>query len=243
MHKIKICIVLPCFKVKKQILSVYDNLKKLKIDKIIFVDDFCPQKSVKYLFSQIPNKEKNKIHCIYNRENTGVGGATLKGFNEAKKQGYDIVVKFDADNQHSIQDLVKIINRLKKRKIFYCKGYRPFLLNKNSYKNMPKIRIFGTLVLTYITRLITQNYQLKDVTNGLFGLKTIILNKLDTSNIKKNYFFEQDMIFHTCLNNIEIDQVKTNVIYSDEESSLSEFKIILPFIFYHFQNIFLKIFK
>ena len=46
--KKKICIVLPCFKVKNNILKVYKKLKKLKIDCLVFVDDNCPQRSVHY---------------------------------------------------------------------------------------------------------------------------------------------------------------------------------------------------
>ena len=60
---------------------------------------------------------------------------------------------------------------------------------------MPLIRIIGTNALTYISRLITLNFLLKDVTFGLFGMKSKLFNKLNKKYIKKNYFFEQDLIF------------------------------------------------
>ena len=53
---------------------------------------------------------------------------------------------------------------------------------------MPLIRIIGASSLTYISRLTTKNFTLKDVTNGLFGIKSNILNKIDLKNIKENYF-------------------------------------------------------
>ena len=46
---------------------------------------------------------------------------------------------------------------------------------------MPLIRILGANCLTYISRLTTRNFNLKDVTNGLFGLKSSVLK----INLKK----------------------------------------------------------
>ena len=61
-----ICIVLPCFKVKSKIHIVYKKLIKLSVNKLIFVDDCCPQESVKYLSSKISNinKKKNPIRIF-----------------------------------------------------------------------------------------------------------------------------------------------------------------------------------
>ena len=92
-------------------------------------------------------------------------------------------------------------------------------------------------MLTYITRLTTQNYKLRDVTNGLLGLKTKILKNIKSNKIKKNYFFEQDLLFHLCLNNVKIDQIETKVLYANEKSSLNEYKILIPFTIYHLKNI------
>ena len=110
-------------------------------------------------------------------------------------------------------------------------------IKKTIKTKMPLLRIFGAIILTFITRVITQNYKLKDVTNGLLGLKTKILKNMKTNKIKKNYFFEQDLIFHLCLKKIKIDQIETKVLYANEKSNLNIYKILIPFIFYHLQNI------
>ena len=104
MSKNKVCVILPCFKVKNQIYKVYKKLIEIKLDCLIFVDDNCPEKSVSYLKSKI--KKSKKIQFIFLKENLGVGGATLKGLKLACKQGYDIIIKFDSDNQHKISDLL-----------------------------------------------------------------------------------------------------------------------------------------
>ena len=105
---------------------------------------------------------------------------------------------------------------------------------------MPLIRIIGAISLTYISRFITKNSELKDVTNGLFGMKTKIFNTINLKNIKKNYFFEQDLIFRISLKNIKILQIKSEVTYGNEHSNLNELRSIIPFLFYHIQNFFYK---
>lgn len=105
---------------------------------------------------------------------------------------------------------------------------------------MPLIRILGTNALTFVSKLITLNFSLKDVTNGLFGMKSELFKKLNTKYIKKNYFFEQDLIFQICQKKIKIHQVKSEVLYQNETSSLKIVKIIIPFTIYHLQNLLRK---
>lgn len=172
------------------------------------------------------------------KKNSGVGGATLAGFQLGKKMGYDVLIKFDADNQHKVKDLVKLINILKKKNVEFCKGYRDLTLKKSIKRNMPMLRIFGANMLTYISRFITKNYELNDVTNGLFGMSSKILKKIDLKKIKKNYFFEQDLIFYLSQSRVKINQFNSEVIYEDENSSLNVLGSIIPFSFYHIQNFF-----
>ena len=203
-----------------------------------FIDDCCPENSVKYLKSKV--KKNKKVQFIF-LKNEGVGGATIKGFMKAHQQGYDIIIKFDADNQHKTIDLMKIIKKLRHEDVYFCKGYRNLSLKYSLKRKMPLLRIIGANGLTYISRLTTKNFQLKDVTNGLFGIKSNILKVINLKEIKKNYFFEQDLIFRISRKKIKIFQVNSEVIYDNENSSLNTLGSIIPFLIYHFQNFFTKI--
>ena len=189
MSKKKICVILPCYRVKHKIYQVYKKLIKLKINKIIFVDDYCPENSVQYLKSKI--KKTKKMQFVFLNKNNGVGGATLKGFKIAAEQGYDILLKFDSDNQHKVKDLTKIIQFLQDDDVLFCKGYRNLNLNNSFRRKMPLIRILGTNALTFVSKLITLNFSLKDVTNGLFGMKSELFKKLNTKYIKKIIFLSK----------------------------------------------------
>ena len=238
MSKNKVCVILPCYKVKNQIFTVYKKLIKKKIDRLIFVDDKCPEESVKYLKSI--TKQNKKIKYIFLKKNLGVGGATFKGFISAINQNYDIIVKFDSDNQHRIKDLMKIINTLKREEVLFCKGYRDLCLKKSLKRNMPLIRVLGANALTFMSKITTKNFDLKDVTNGLFGIKSKILKKINLKTVQTNYFFEQDLIFRTSNQKIKIFQIKSEVIYGNENSSLKPLAVIIPFLIYHIKNFFYK---
>ena len=239
MAKKKVCVILPCYRVKNKIYTVYKKLIKAKIDLLIFVDDKCTQNSVEYLKSKT-KINNNKVQFIFLKKNLGVGGATLKGFKSAYNQGFDLLIKFDADNQHKIIDLMKIIKKLKQENVFFCKGYRKLNLKDSFKRKMPLIRILGANSLTFISNITTKNFKIRDVTNGLFGMRSEVLKKINLMNLKKNYFFEQDLIFNICKKNIKIHQINSEVIYENETSSLNVFKSIIPFLFYHLQNIIKK---
>lgn len=238
MSKKKVCVILPCYRVKHKIYQVYKKLSKINVDKLIFVDDFCPENSVLYLKSKI--KKTKKIEFLFLSKNNGVGGATLKGFKIASNQGYDILIKFDSDNQHKVKDLSKIVKFLQNKNVLFCKGYRDLRFINALKRKMPLVRILGTNGLTIISRLITLNFSLKDVTNGLFGIKSELFKKLNTKYIKNNYFFEQDLIFQICLKKVKIHQINSEVLYENETSSLKILKIIIPFTFYHIHNLLRK---
>jgi len=238
MSKKKVCIILPCYRVKHKIYTVYKKLIKTKIDCLIFVDDKCPQNSVKYLKSR--TRISKKVQFIFLKKNLGVGGATLKGFMSARNQGYDLLIKFDADNQHKVIDLMRIIKKLKQEEVLFCKGYRNLNLKDSFKRRMPLIRILGANSLTFISNITTKNFNIKDVTNGLFGMKSEILQKINLKNIKKNYFFEQDLLFNICKKKIKVHQINSEVIYNDETSSMNILKSIVPFLVYHIQNFFYK---
>ena len=62
--KKKICVVIPCYNVKRKILSVINSRFLKKVDKIIIVDDNSQDNSVKF----IENINDNRIKIISNKE-------------------------------------------------------------------------------------------------------------------------------------------------------------------------------
>ncbi len=118
--KDKICVVIPCFNVRNSIEKVIKKINFKLVNKVIIVDDCCPEKTGSYL---IKKKIENVI-ILTNKKNLGVGGATLRGFKKAIKMNFDVVFKIDGDNQHEPNDLKKFIKFMKNHEVNFCKGTR-----------------------------------------------------------------------------------------------------------------------
>ena len=61
MKKYKICIVIPCYNVKEKIISVLKKIDYKMVDKVIIVDDCCPEKSGQF----VKKNFKKKISFIF----------------------------------------------------------------------------------------------------------------------------------------------------------------------------------
>jgi dolichol-phosphate mannosyltransferase len=241
--KKNICVVIPCHKVKDKIFDVFKEIDFKLVDKLIIVDDCCPENSGKFLQKKIKkNKNNNKVNFIYLKNKLGVGGATLAGFKKAFKEKYKIFIKIDGDGQHETKFIRKFSFYLSKNYDF-CKGYRELTFKKALEKKMPVVRYAGAKLLTLISRFTCNSNNIEDVVHGFFGIKKSFFGKLKIKNIRKNYFFEQDIIFNVLLNNGKVKQLKTDIIYRDEKSSLNPIATVVPFIYYHISNYLYRIRK
>ena len=101
---------------------------------------------------------------------------------------------------------------------------------------MPLIRLLGAIGLTFLTKFNTGNYKIKDACHGLIGFKCDFLRNLNLNKIKKNYLFEQDIIFEVTKFKAKINQIRNEVIYDDEKSSLNPLSSIIPFLIFHFKK-------
>ena len=239
MKNYKLCLVIPCYKVENHILNVLKKINFKFINHVIIVDDCCPNKSGNK--AKIKFKNKNKFTYIFLKKNLGVGGATLVGVKIALNKGYKYIVKLDGDDQHDFKTIKHFCNIFRTKKyVDVCKGYRT--LNLLNSKGMPLIRLLGNIIMTIIFKIISNRYYIKDVTNGLIGFNSKILKKIKLDSIKKNFFFEQDLLFNFVNHNAKIYQIKTKTIYGDEKSNLKPLAVIFPFLTYYFQQIFKKLF-
>ena len=148
----KKCVVIPCYNVVDHIDNVIKKIDFKIIDKVFIIDDCCPQNTGKYLKKNNKNKS---INITILKKNLGVGGATKVGFEKALKNNFDIIFKIDCDGQHDPADIKKFLKGLSKESVNFCKGSR-FLI-KSEKNKIPRIRLYGNLILTLITKFNCKN--------------------------------------------------------------------------------------
>ena len=171
------------------------------------VDDFCPEASGKTA-EKFDNK---KVEIIYSKFNQGVGGATISGFKKALKENYNILIKLDGDGQHNPKDISKFLSKFKNKNINFCKGTRFY--SRNNKNKIPGLRLIGNIILTIISRITCRNKNLTDVVNGFIAIRSNLLKKLKTDKISKNFFFEEDLLFHISFLEKNVIEIPINTLY------------------------------
>ncbi len=219
----KIGVVIPSYKVTKQIGEVIESLKVYPY-KVYIVDDKCPENTGKFVEE---NFNFDFITVLYNEKNLGVGGAVKTGYKAALEDKCEIVVKLDGDGQMDANLIPKLIAPILNREADYVKGNRFF--NLTTLKEMPFIRLLGNSFLTLINKVVSGYWDILDPTNGFTAIHKNALKLLELDKIDNRYFFESDMLFR--LNTIKavVTDMSMDAKYADEESNLSIRKVIFEF--------------
>jgi glycosyltransferase involved in cell wall biosynthesis len=218
-----IAVVIPCYKVQNKILSVISGIGS-EVGAIIVVDDDCPEDTGAFV---VQNTKDTRVKVIKNSKNTGVGGAVIAGYQEALRMQASIVVKIDGDGQLDPRLINKFSQPILDGKSDYVKGNRFYSWEMVS--TMPRIRLFGNSVLSFISKLVSGYWSVMDPTNGYTAISSELLKLLPLEKIDKRYFFESDMLFRLGTLRAKVLDLPMTAIYSDENSSLSIFNTAVTF--------------
>ena len=234
--KYKIAVVIPSYKVKKHIMKVLDQIPQ-EIWRIYVVDDCCPDETGNFVLT---NSKDPRVYVLFHKKNLGVGGAVLTGYSASITNGADVIVKIDGDGQMDPALIPFFVNPIFSGEADYTKGNRFFNLEKIS--SMPKMRLFGNSVLSFITKISSGYWQLFDPTNGYTAIHAEVAQQLCFAKIDPRYFFESDMLFRLNILRAVVLDVPIDAKYAEEVSQLKIISVIIPFLIKHSRNFLKRIF-
>ncbi|MFZ3091294.1 MAG: glycosyltransferase family 2 protein [Nitrospirota bacterium] len=217
----KIVVVVPAYNVEKQIKDAVERIDKL-VDHIVIVDD-CSKDNTKEVIEKIDNK---KLIILKNDINKGVGGATITGFKKGLSLDGDIFIKYDGDGQMDPNRMKELILPLLEG-YDYAKGNR--FIHTNELRQMPKTRLVGNFLLTFLTKLTSGYWHIFDPQNGYLAITRKALETLPLDLLHARYFFENDMLINLNIKDAKVRDVSMPSRYGDEKSSLKIRKILLSF--------------
>ena len=232
----KISVVIPCYKVRKHIMQVIAKCGD-EVWRIYVVDDFCPEESGKYVENLI---EDLRVRVLYHEQNLGVGGAVMTGYRAAIADGAEVIVKIDGDGQMDTSLIPRFIEPILAGEADYTKGNRFFDLEQ--VRAMPKARLFGNAVLSFMTKLSSGYWDLFDPTNGFTAIHADVARHLPFEKISRRFFFETDMLFRLNTLRAVVVDVPMDAQYGDEVSNLKISKIVGEFLLKHVRNFSKRIF-
>ena len=196
---------IPAYNEEKNIAVIITRLKKIT-DKIIVCDDGS---------SDLTSKIAEELGAIVikHEKNLGYGAAIRSIFLKAKNLDCEILVTFDADGQHRVEDINKVINPINNGKSDIVIGSR-FL--DDSEKEIPSYRKVGIKVITKITNVSIKK-QLTDSQSGFRAYSKKVLDEL--TPLELGMGISTEILIKASNKNFRILEVPIKIIYHGETST------------------------
>ena len=223
-RKYNITVVVPCFRVEREIQSVLHGLPKY-VKHIIVVDDASPDATADVVTASA--KKDRRITLIRHESNRGVGGAMVTGFRKALELGAQVIVKVDGDGQMDTSNLPALITPLILGQADYTKGNR--FRDFQSLQKMPLSRRVGNMGLAFLSKAATGYWHLFDPTNGFVAIRAEVLAQLPLGRIDSSYYFETSMLANIYLLGAVVKDIPMPARYQSEVSNMLIHRILFQF--------------
>ena len=196
---------IPAFNEEKNIAAIITKLADVA-DSLIVCNDGSSD-----LTSDIA--EKMGVFVINHEKNLGYGAAIRSIFLKAKELDGDILVTFDADGQHRIEDIEKVTKPIIDQEADLVIGSR-FL--DESEKEVPQYRKVGIKVITKITNASIKK-QLTDSQSGFRAYSKKVLVELNPSELGMG--ISTEILIKASSKNFRITEVPIKILYAGDTST------------------------
>jgi len=200
----RITIGIPAFNEEKNIAKIITQLKKVT-DSIIVCDDGS---------SDMTGEISEKLGAIVvkHEKNMGYGSAIKTIFQKASEIDSDVLVTFDADGQHRIEDIEPVLEPIKNNSADIIIGSR--FLSKSS--NVPNYRKFGIKVITELTNASIKK-KLTDSQSGFRAYNKQVLAEITPSEVGMG--ISTEILIKASNKNLRIGEVPISILYEGDTST------------------------
>ena len=200
----KITIGIPAYNEEKNIALIITKLKKIT-DSIIVCDDGSSDMTAEI--------SKNLgATVISHKKNMGYGVAINSIFQKSKELNVDLLVTFDADGQHRVEDIEKVVEPIKNNTADLVIGSR--FLDKKS--DVPNYRKIGIKVITKVTNASIRK-KLTDSQSGFRAYNGQVLSQISPSDMGMG--ISTEILIKSSSKGLRIMEVPITILYSGNTST------------------------
>ena len=219
-----LAVVVPCFNVESHIAGVIGGLPAW-VAEIVAVDDGSTDGTLAVL-RQLASTNP-RLRVIARERNGGVGAAMSTGYRAALEGDADFIVKMDGDGQMNGAELPRLLQPLVEGRADYAKGNR--FRHVRDLGRMPRARLFGNVVLTFMTKLVSGYWRVFDAQNGYTAITRDALDALPLDRLDPTYAFENSMLALLNVESRPVADVAMPAVYRDERSSMRVTRVLFSF--------------
>lgn len=215
-----IAAVVPAYREERLIATVITTMPAF-VDHIIVVDDASPDATAQ----RAREVGDARVEVITLSKNAGVGGAVIAGHKRAMELGADVNVVMAGDAQMDPDALPRLLDPVTTGGYGFAKANRFY--SSNSFDGMPRHRLFGNIVLTFLTKSASGYWNLVDPQNGYTAIRREALDRIPLDRVRQRYEFENDLLIWLNIANIRAVDVPIPARYGDELSTI-ELRHVVP---------------
>ena len=234
----RVGVAVPAFRAAASVGDVLRGLPAY-VDHVVVVDDGSEDATADAV-ARVAASDPRVVLVRHDR-NRGVGGATVTAFRRLLELGAERVVKVDADGQMDPAQMERLLEPLGDGRHGYAKGNR--FHDGAALTAMPKTRLLGNFVLTFLTKAASGYWSVADPQNGYVAVRGDVLARLPLGEIASRWFFENDMLVHLNILRVPVADVPMPARYGSERSSLRIPRVLSTFPWLLFRRFWKRVWR
>ncbi len=195
------------------IKEVIDSMPPF-VDRIYVTNDASTDRTGDILASI----KDERLVVITHQQKMGVGAATISSHKRACEDKMDIIAVMAGDGQMPPASLSKLLDPIVEGRADYSKGNR--LTTPQHRKVMPRFRLFGNFILTWLNKIASGYWHIGDPQAGYTAISREYLEKLNLDNIYKGWAFENDMLVKLNVLGARVVEVPYLTTYENRNSKI-----------------------
>ncbi len=153
---------------------------------------------------------------IQHDENRGVGGALKTGYLAALDDEVDVTAVLGGDGQMNPNVLTKYLDPVVEGDADYAKGNR--FMRTEDLQAMPRFRLVGNTVLSYLTKIASGYWKTMDPQNGYTAISHEALKQADIENMYEYYGYCNDLLVKLNAENLRVADVARSSTFAYDEN-------------------------
>lgn len=194
------------------------------VDHIIVIDDA----SIDGTADVAAAVNDDRVRLIRHKENRGLGASLIDAHLAAIDLGADISVVMAGDGQMDPDYLTDLLDPIVDGRADFTKGNRFYSVQ--SFDGMPGHRVFGNVLLSFMTKLATGYWNLFDPQNGYTAISKPVQSRIPWTDLARDYTFENDVLARLGLMRARVLDVDIPAAYGDEVSDI-KLATVVPSLF------------
>jgi glycosyltransferase involved in cell wall biosynthesis len=221
-----VAVVVPCYNEESKVGSVIRTMPAF-VDRVYLVDDASKDDSIQVAELAASNGAMELV-VIRDNTNAGVGAAICRGYKRAYVDNFDLVVVMAGDGQMDPNDLHALLEPIGLGQADYAKGNR---FKASAGDKIPSIRLFGNLVLSALTKIVSGYWHVSDTQCGYTVINRAALRAVSWDDVYPRYGCPNDILTRLNIAEMRVVEVSVAPRYGDDwTSKMKVTRIIFPIL-------------